>query len=261
MQALGRFIIGENNFVARTPWGSWSALFMSIGFILFQVLMIIIVGLILVFTMVGGQVFAGGIATQAMTALIDPMIIAFFLSYVLTLGFIAFVAGRYGGTVSEVLLFKYPRSSVANGIFGVVALATFFAGLSYVIETFFAQDAVQSEAQMKEIFAALKNSAFLWFGVGVIVVGAPILEEMVFRGFLLNALAKGRLGFWGASVVTSALWALIHGYAVSMAVGLFIFGLLLSLMVRRTGSIWHSIGLHALWNGVVTLATFALLGS
>jgi len=260
METLGKFLIGPNNLKMQTPWGGWSAFFMSIGFFVFQIIMIMAVGLALVFSMVGGQVFVGGMTPDKLKLLLDPAILAVVISYVLTMGLIFFVAGRRGGVISEVLLFNRPIGAMANAVFGIVALAAFFALLSFVVETFFTQDARQNEEQLKEIFTGIKSSPFVWLGIGVVVIGAPVLEETVFRGFLLGSLAKTRLGFWGGAVVSSALWALIHGYAASLAIGLFIFGMLLSLMVRRTGSVWHSIGLHAIWNGVVTAATFATLG-
>ncbi len=261
MEAVSRFIVGEDNFTAQTPWGGWAAFFMSIGFFVFQILVTILLGLALVLSLHGLRVFDGSPTAADVSSFIDITIITLMLSYVLTFGLILFVAARRGGTIAQVLQFKRPVNLMVNAVFGVLALVVFFVLLSFVIDTFFPQDSQQSEVSMKQIFTLIKKSQFIWGGVAIIVIGAPFLEEAVFRGFLLTSLASTRLGFWGGAAVSSALWAAIHGYAASMAVGLFVFGLLLSLLVRRTGSIWVSIFLHALWNAVVTAGVFATLGT
>ena len=262
MGAVSSFFARRNSFEARTPWNGWAAGFMAIGFILFQFAVAGLLGLVLVVVQLDLSIFSkGGFSAGEVSALIDICIVALMASYIITFGFIVFVAGLRGGTAGEVLRLKRPDDFVVNLIIGLVLLVVFFSLLSFVIETFFARDAQQSDAQMKQIFAAIKGSRLLWGGVAIIVIGAPILEETIFRGFLLTSLANTRLGFWGAATVSSALWAMIHGYAASMAVGLFVFGLLLSLLVRRSGSIWISIFLHGVWNGVVTAGMFIAMGN
>lgn len=263
METQRRILGGNNNFHAQTPWGGWAAGFISIGFFVFQIIFAGILGLALVLGQFGPTIFEGGLTLTVSDKklLIDLIIITLVISYIATVGLVVFVAGRRGGSVAEVLSLKRPAGFLINMVLGIVLLMIFFAALSFVMETFFARDAQQTEAQMKQIFALIKDSSLLWGGVGVIVVGAPILEETVFRGFLLNSLSKTRLGFWGGAALSSLLWAAIHGYAASMAVGLFVFGLLLSFMVLRTGSIWISIIMHALWNGAVTIGMFVMMGN
>ena len=38
----------------------------------------------------------------------------------------------------------------------------------------------------------------------VVGIGAPLSEELLFRGFLLSALAGSRVGFWGGALITTA---------------------------------------------------------
>ena len=90
----------------------------------------------------------------------------------------------------------------------------------------------------------------------LIVVSAPISEEIVFRGFVLRGLWNG-MGFWLAAVLSSAAWAALHlGDAnVEAALQLFVLGMLLAWTVKRTNSIWPAVGVHALNN----LIAFSLL--
>lgn len=259
MQTIWKSIVGDDNFAANTPWGGWAAFFMSVGFFIFQIIVTAVIGIGLVLALHGAEVFRGNFEPSAVPSFINIGILTVLAGYVLTYGFVLFAGVLRGGTIASALLMKPPVELAKNIVFGIIVMAVFFTVFSLVVETFFASDGVQSEAQMKQIFDVLRQSNYLWAGVIIIVICAPFLEETIFRGFLLCSLSKTRLGFWGAATVSSALWAAMHGYAASMAVGLFVFGLLLSWLVRRTGSIWISILLHTIWNGGVTAAVFAAM--
>ncbi len=259
MEAARRFFIGDFKFEANTPWGGWAAFFMSISFFVFQIVITVAIGTGLVVALHGVEVFQGNTSASDVVSFINIGILTLLAGYILTYGFILFVGGLQGGTIGEALLLKPSVNFGTNVVIGLVALALFFLAFSFVVSIFFADDGVQSEAQMKEVFGLIGQSGFVWAGVAIIVVGAPFVEETIFRGFLLASLSKTRLGFWGGAVVSSALWASMHGYAASMAGGLFVFGMLLSWMVRRTGSIWVSILMHAIWNGGVTMAIFTAM--
>jgi len=78
---------------------------------------------------------------------------------------------------------------------------------------------------------------------------APVSEELLFRGFLLPALAQSRLGFWGGAILTDALWTGLHAAQGNLAmVSHFLTGLMLSFLLWRTGSIRTVIFGHALSN-------------
>jgi membrane protease YdiL (CAAX protease family) len=84
------------------------------------------------------------------------------------------------------------------------------------------------------------------------VIAAPFAEEILFRGFLLPALTASRLGFWGGASVSSAIWANMHllnvGYGV-LSIGLiFLGGLGLSYLRRRSGTLWPCIVVHGCYN-------------
>ena len=259
--SLNSFLTNNRPFEAKTPWGPFGALITSVGFLIFQVIVGMFFGLVFVFNKFGVERLRDGLNPGELAVMVDSIIIAIALSYVFTFGFIWFVGGLRGGVRRDVLLTRKPHNLIGNVIFGIIVVALFFTLLSYVIQTYFPHDNAQNEKQMKELFGFILHADYLWLGVAIVVIGAPFVEEAMFRGFLLTAFAQTRLGFWGASVATSGLWAVIHGYASSMSVGLFIFGLLLSLLVRRTGSIWVGVILHALWNGVVTAAMLTALSN
>lgn len=80
------------------------------------------------------------------------------------------------------------------------------------------------------------------------VIGAPLSEELLFRGFLMSALAKMRWGFWPAALLVTAIWTAIHFYTVTSSIEIFVSGLCLSWLLWRSGSLWLPIICHALMN-------------
>lgn len=86
----------------------------------------------------------------------------------------------------------------------------------------------------------------------MIVLVAPVVEEVLFRGFFHAGLRRS-LPFLPAALVTSGLFGLIH-YTGPETVGvvpqLAIFGLALAWLYEKTGSLWPPIALHALNNGL-----------
>lgn len=97
-----------------------------------------------------------------------------------------------------------------------------------------------------------------WVLVVAMVVIAPIYEELMFRGFMWTGLASSRLGVWGASVITSGVFAMIHAqYGLVEWVEIFALAMLFSLARFRSGSLLLPIVLHIINNG---LAMWQYLG-
>ena len=93
----------------------------------------------------------------------------------------------------------------------------------------------------------------------VVGLGAPLSEELLFRGFLQTALVPSRLGYWGASFLTTTLWTALHwGYSAAGLVEIFIIGMLFALFLRRTGSLCVTLVCHALYNSGIALALIFL---
>lgn len=77
-----------------------------------------------------------------------------------------------------------------------------------------------------------------------VVVVAPVFEELLYRERLLDAIAATPLGWSGATLLTSALFALTHLTAWQM-LGSFMVGLVLALLRRALRSVLVCIGFHA----------------
>jgi len=79
------------------------------------------------------------------------------------------------------------------------------------------------------------------------VICAPLFEEIVFRGYVLDGL-ENRLGFWWAAILGSALFSIIHFYSPLGFLDIFLFGVLQCVVVRKTGSLAPAIIGHFLIN-------------
>lgn len=91
------------------------------------------------------------------------------------------------------------------------------------------------------------------------LVLASIIEEMLFRGILLPAIARWSGSTWTAVLVTSALFGFIHYPYVDTIIPLAAFGVLLGWMYARSGSLTLVVLTHAVFNAK-TLA-WLLLGA
>jgi membrane protease YdiL (CAAX protease family) len=100
---------------------------------------------------------------------------------------------------------------------------------------------------------ALSPGGILYFGVmwavAFLVVG--FAEEFLFRGYALATLSDG-VGFWPAAIVLSVFFGAVHlsnlGENPTGALSAGLVGLLFCFSLRRTGSLWFAIGLHAAWD-------------
>jgi membrane protease YdiL (CAAX protease family) len=101
-----------------------------------------------------------------------------------------------------------------------------------------------------EQFPRTAGGGVLFFIVAVLL--APFFEELFFRGFLYKGF-KNSWGWWPAALVSAALFSLAH-LQITVFVPIFALGFALAWVYERTGSLWTSIVMHAVFNGLAVLA-------
>jgi CAAX protease family protein len=91
----------------------------------------------------------------------------------------------------------------------------------------------------------LMKWAVFW-AVVFLIVG--FFEEYAFRGYAQFALTKG-FGFWTAAIVTSVIFGAVHianpGESWPGIVGVMVVGIFWCFTLRRTGTLWFALGMHA----------------
>lgn len=101
------------------------------------------------------------------------------------------------------------------------------------------------------------RDAGVWLLVVTVVVLAPVLEEVVFRGLLFQVLRR-RLGLWPGIVLSSMTFAIVHLELIDRPISLaalLVLGAWLAGALHRTGSLVVPITAHALFNAVAVIAT------
>lgn len=134
-------------------------------------------------------------------------------------------------------------------LFGVTLISHFVPGLN-----------INQQQQLG--FTNVHGSSQLVLTFISLVVLPPFAEEIMVRGFLYSSLKKA-MPTVGAVIVTSAIFASAHlpeggaaGPLYIAALDTFILSLVLIYLREKTGSLWASITLHAMKNGIAFMALF-----
>lgn len=135
---------------------------------------------------------------------------------------------------------KFKPSTVAPIVIGGIA---FNFAISYLMNLIpFPQTWIDSyEASSNELLGSVGIA--LWIAV---VIMAPIVEEMTFRGFMYTRLKQG-MPKWIAIIITSLVFGIVHG-TIIWAMYTFVFSLALIYILERTKSTWACILFHMSFN-------------
>lgn len=112
----------------------------------------------------------------------------------------------------------------------------------------------ENDAWITEV-SAIEGSAFFLLALSIMFI-APITEEIIFRGFLLNAgMWYGNVGKWVAILLSSLLFSVVHVQYESIItfILIFIIGVIFCLVRIRTRSLIAPIVLHCLYNSASIL--------
>jgi uncharacterized protein len=237
---------GPPAYAPHTPWPPWRAIAGAVAVVGLS----IAAGLVLITLFEGGSVseFPGGKTTDQAHAL-GLRFFALWQAGTILLTLAA--AMLFGGRSKEVLALHRAAGGWRSYAGALIILAILQVALS----------AVQYTTRQGDLYVDLRPFVELARGedwllaAAVIGIGAPLSEELLFRGFLLSALAQTRLGFWGAAVISSGLWTALHaGYSAVGILEVFVIGLFFSWLLWRTGSLRVPIFCHAVYNTLIVLS-------
>jgi len=110
------------------------------------------------------------------------------------------------------------------------------------------------------MFAVYKTACFRPLLFLVVIVVAPIVEELLFRGFIFTGLQHSPLRAPGAIVITSLIWSMLHiQYDLFDMTFLFFLGIILGLMRVRTGSFYLPLVAHVAVNLIASIQLLVAL--
>ncbi|TKB44002.1 CPBP family intramembrane glutamic endopeptidase [Thalassotalea mangrovi] len=97
----------------------------------------------------------------------------------------------------------------------------------------------------------------IWLLLLAICLVAPLFEEVVFRGFMFGRLQYSVAGKWGAVLLTSVVFTLIHGqYNTLELTMVFSLAILLGYARLKTGNLYVPIAIHMLNNTVSMISLY-----
>jgi membrane protease YdiL (CAAX protease family) len=169
-------------------------------------------------------------------------------------GAVAYAVKRTGRPWREALgLGPLPPGTMAPLLLILLGAVTIFSELYLVIQRI-APVPDAFERMLRDLMR-ISGTTDLVATIAVAVLLAPILEEALFRGALLQALARTR-GAGRATLWTAVFFALYHLYNPWQVIPTFFLGLVLAWVALSTRTLWASIVVHAAFNAV-SLAVFA----
>lgn len=239
---FGDFLRGPPAWRPGSAWGAGAATLATLLVVLAA--QVIGAGTLYVALLAEGSGLASQVETTHLHAGgIDPRILLGSQAGIVMLTWLA--AGWAGVRPADHLRLVRPEGGTIAYVWAVVALLPVLALVNALAWTLRPEDAVRDF----RLFIGIARSPEPLLPFLAIGVGAPLSEELLFRGFLLTALASGRPGFaWAATIVTLA-WTLLHwGYSPVGLAEVAIIGLYLSWTLWRTGSLLVPLFCHALYN-------------
>lgn len=248
---LTALLTGPARYVPRTPWGPVAGLAASVLILLaFQFAAIALASLRPAYP----DLLPSPLTEQdgdSTYALVTFLAISQASIVLLTL----WAAGLRGGWAAGVLQIARGRLRSGEIRASLVGLLVIVGAFNVIVYLLWPEDLLKD----LQSFQKMLDGPQWPLTVIAVAIGAPLSEELLFRGFLLSALAQTRVGFWPAAIVVNVLWTGLHyGYTLAGLVEVFFAGLYLSWLVWRTGSLWPALVCHAAANIASLVLLFAL---
>jgi membrane protease YdiL (CAAX protease family) len=176
--------------------------------------------------------------------------------YLIVVGFMAFLAwARHRTSLGQAIRWNLPGRRLAIYALAIGGGLAVFSDLGEAVF----QRWIPKSLPITEFFQD-RGSALLLAGFGILI--APLVEEMLFRGFLYPALSRW-IGIAPAVVITSAGFALLHGsqlaYSLVPLLLIFIVGVVLTITRAVTKSVATSVLVHMAYN--FTIFTQVYIGT
>ena len=235
----------------QRPWWGFGDVLLGVPFFL----VLSIVGFVVGLVVTGGDGLLD-LAQSGDVATLPLGILAFSLLFQqLGQGLWPFIVSRWKGLgpVSDWRLAAQPRD-LGIGL-GVAILGLIGAGLAGMVTTNLVGLTDEAAADNTQFLREAEGTPWLGFILFAAVVGAPITEELFFRGLTLRAIEK-RLGSIWAIVLSAVIFTVPHftspdwrGTAVLFS-SIFTVGLILGWITVKTNRLAAAIVAHMLFNGV-----------
>jgi membrane protease YdiL (CAAX protease family) len=227
---------------APRPWGFWA----TIGWTVLCLVSVVVVQNLVALAFVVSRM-ATGQKVDVMEVVGSGLILAVasLTSTPVGLGLIALLVKWRRWSLRDYLALKVPTTRQLVISIGLMVLLTAASdGLTYLLGW---------PVVPRFMVDTYKTAVSVPLFVTALVVGAPLLEESLFRGFAFKGIAASRAGPAWAIVLTALGWAAIHiQYDLFQMSLVLVGGLFLGAVRHRTGSTFLTMILHGVWNAIAT---------
>lgn len=248
-----------NNDIAKQPRvapvdDGFPSIWTTVGFVVFFALLLQIVGLIGIGLAVvwdeSGREAGKLIADPAFLA--PPVFVSGVVTHLLALSAVGFYL-RSADRRAFVGLSNWGNLGLLRTLALVSILIGIGLGMSFLYTKYVIPD-IESQREMRRLIAALpdtiQHQATLFL---LIVIVAPMSEEILFRGLLQTALTK-YLPIWASILSASAIFALVHIQPFALP-QLMMMGALFGILYHITASLRVTILAHMVNNAAALLLT------
>jgi membrane protease YdiL (CAAX protease family)/Fe-S-cluster-containing hydrogenase component 2 len=229
-----------------------------------------VVVLVLVATIVARNLLLGlkpfVLMPQAGRVLVRVLVLASF--YLAQVAVVAFLAARHGAHIGAAFGLRRKGTlrsfAVSSGLVIVLFGATRLVTTAYGTWAHRVGFNPPPSPGLDVVSAFGVGRAGLAISTVLVVLVAPFLEELIFRGVLLSAVDSATErswpagGPWPAILVSSALFAASH-LSAWLLFPTFVLGVALGWLAWWRRGLWPSIALHALYNAAGVAAAFWLI--
>lgn len=185
------------------------------------------------------------------------------LAEAFTVGALAWFIAHRKASFRQVMAIKRPAwTDVGYAIAGIAVYFVLLVMAILAIQQILPINTGQEQALGFE--RGVSGGALFLAFVGLVIL-PPLAEELIFRGFFYGTLRGYKLSAAWSIFVTSALFGVLHLFGAADGkllwiafLDTFILSLVLCYLREKTGSIWASVLVHALKNGIVFLNLFII---
>jgi uncharacterized protein len=124
-------------------------------------------------------------------------------------------------------------------------------GLNVIYGLFLSIFSLSIQQDYSTLFTDVSSAWGIMIGGAVV---APVVEEIIFRGFIFAGL-RDRYGWKIAALISSLLFAVIH-FQPTAVLPIVVLGLIFAYLYQRSGSIWPAIIMHLSSNAIALGAAF-----
>lgn len=158
------------------------------------------------------------------------------------------IAGLFGGAVITIFFLALIKYYKFSDLVKPVPFIVWLASIPLVFSTLFAINILSSIVEIPDLltdeFEVLSSSII---GIIAIAVVGPIQEEIIMRRVIMKSIYDQKKKVWLAIIISSVVFAVIHGNPIQMVFALPA-GILLGWLYYRTGSLLVPITGHIVNN-------------